>query len=147
MEAIVDSTPSRERAIAPHSDAPLPTSTRRRWVGRALSGLAVAFLLFDSAMKLVMVQPVIDATQRMGFPVDTARPIGLVLLACLAIHLVPRTAVLGAVLLTGYLGGAIASHVRLEDPLLSHTLFPIYFGVLVWGGLYLRDPRVRTMAR
>jgi hypothetical protein len=148
MEATLDSTPSRERATTPQSDtAPsAPTSTRRRWVGRTLTGLAVAFLLFDSAMKLAMVQPVIDATQRMGFPVDTARPIGLVLLACLAIHLVPRTAVLGAVLLTGYLGGAIASHVRLEDPLLSHTLFPIYFGVLVWGGLYLRDPRVRTMA-
>ncbi len=147
MEAILDSTPSRERAITPHSDAalPAPTSTRRRWVGRTLTGLAVAFLLFDGAMKLAMVQPVIDAMQRMGFPADTARPIGLVLLACLALHLVPRTAVLGAVLLTGYLGGAIASHVRLEDPLLSHTLFPVYFAVLVWGGLDLRDPRVRTM--
>jgi hypothetical protein len=111
-----------------------------------MSGLAVAFLLFDSAMKLAMVQPVVEASERMGFPIDTARPIGVILLACVAIYLARRTAVLGAVLLTGYLGGAIASHLRLEDPLLSHTLFPVYFGVLVWGGLYLRDARVRAIA-
>lgn len=145
MEAILDST---ERATSPHPAVAVsvPTSTTRRWVGRTLSGLAVAFLLFDSAMKLAMVQPVIDASARMGFPVDTARPIGAILLACVAIYLMPRTAVLGAVLLTGYLGGAVASHLRLEDPLVSHTLFPIYFGALIWGGLYLRDARVRTIA-
>jgi hypothetical protein len=108
--------------------------------------LAVAFLAFDAAMKLVKIAPVVEAMQRTGFPDGTARPIGLVLLACLAVHLVPRTAVLGAVLLTGYLGGAVATHVRLEDPPFSHTLFPIYFGALLWGGLYLRDPRVRAIA-
>lgn len=148
MEAILDSTDSSDRATSSHSSAAVsvPTSTGRRWVGRTMSGLAVAFLLFDSAMKLAMVQPVVEASERMGFPIDTARPVGVILLACVAIYLVRRTAVLGAVLLTGYLGGAIASHLRLEDPLLSHTLFPIYFGVLVWGGLYLRDARVRAIA-
>jgi hypothetical protein len=147
MEAILDSTDSSARATSPHpaTAVSVPTSTRSLWAGRTMSGLAVAFLLFDSAMKLAMVQPVIDASERMGFPIDTARPIGVILLACVAIYLVPRTAVLGAVLLTGYLGGAIASHLRLGDPLLSHTLFPFYFGVLVWGGLYLRDARVRTI--
>jgi len=147
MEATLDTTNSSDRATSPHPAAAVsvPTATKRRWAGRTMSGLAVAFLLFDSAMKLAMVQPVLDASERMGFPVDTARPIGVILLACVAIYLVPRTAVLGAVLLTGYLGGAIASHLRLGDPLLSHTLFPIYFGVLVWGGLYLRDARVRTI--
>ena len=79
--------------------------------------------------------------QRVGYPEDTARPIGWILLACLVAYLVPRTAVVGAVLLTGFLGGAIATHLRLEDPLFSHTLFPTYVAVLVWGGLYLRDSR------
>jgi hypothetical protein len=82
----------------------------------------------------------------MGYPDGTARPIGLVLLVCLVIHLAPRTTVLGAVLLTAYLGGAVATHVRVLDPLFSHVLFPVYVALLLWGGLYLRDARVRAMA-
>jgi hypothetical protein len=138
MEAALTSSSSLVADVSP--------STRRIWTGRVLSGLAVAFLTFDAAMKLVKIAPVVEAMQRTGFPEDTARPIGLVLLACLAVYLVPRTAVLGAVLLTGYLGGAVCTHVRLQDPLFSHTLFPIYFGALVWGGLYLRDARLRAIA-
>jgi hypothetical protein len=124
----------------------VPAPKWRRWGSVALSALAVLFLLFDSTMKLLKVQPVAEAMSRMGYPDATARPIGLILLACIVLYVVPRTAVLGAVLLTGYLGGAIATHVRVEDPLFSHTLFPVYFAVLIWGSLYLRDARVRALA-
>jgi hypothetical protein len=97
-------------------------------------------------MKLAKAAPVLEASARIGYPEATVRPIGITLLACVALYLIPRTAVLGAVLLTGFLGGAIATHVRLEDPLFSHTLFPVYVAALVWGGLYLRDDRARRLA-
>ena len=128
------------------SDSFAPSSKKRRWAGAILSGISVLFLLFDSVVKLVEIQPVVDAMDKLGFPEQTARPIGLILLACVVLYLVPRTAVLGAILLTGYFGGAIVAHLRVLDPLFSHTLFPIYVAALVWGGLYLRDPRVRTIA-
>ena len=133
-------------AIFTQSAADVPASKKRRWAGVIMSSLAVMFLTFDGVMKLVKVRPVVEAMERLGYPDATARPMGVVLLACLALYLVHRTAVLGAVLLTGFLGGAIATHVRLEDPLFSHTLFPIYVAALVWGGLYLRDARVRAIA-
>jgi hypothetical protein len=118
--------------------------TQRRWPGRVLSGLPVAFLAFDIVIKLVHIPAVTEASERLGLPDALSRPLAVILLACLALYLVPRTAVLGAVLLTGYLGGAIAIHARIGDPLLSHTLFPIYVAILLWGGLYLRDARVRA---
>jgi hypothetical protein len=123
-----------------------PISNKRRWAGVIMSALAVAFLLFDGVIKLVKIQPVVEATQRLGYPEATARPLGIVLLACVALYLVRRTAVLGAVLVTAFLGGAISAHVRVEDPLFSHTLFPVYVAALIWGGLYLRDSRVRALA-
>jgi hypothetical protein len=123
-----------------------PVSNKRRWAGVTMSALAVLFLTFDGAMKLAKVQPVVEATQRLGYPDVTTRPLGVVLLACLALYVVRRTAVFGAVLLTAFLGGAIATHVRVEDPLFSHTLFPVYVAALVWGGLYLRDPRLGVIA-
>lgn len=115
------------------------------WTGRVLSGLMVAFLLFDAAAKLARVEAVVKGTAELGYPIATIVPIGIVLLACVALYLIPRTAILGAVLLTGYLGGAIATHVRVSNPLLSHTLFPIYVAALIWGGLYLRDLRTRAL--
>jgi hypothetical protein len=118
-----------------------------RWAGRVLSGLPVAFLLFDAAIKFVRPAFVTEASARIGFPDQLCVPLGVILSACVALYLVPRTAVLGAVLLTGYLGGAVAIHARIGDPLFSHTLFPIYFGVMLWGGLYLRDARVRAAVR
>ena len=118
------------------------TSSARKWSGRVLTGLGLAFLTFDAAMKLAAIAPVVEASKQMGFSESTIRPIGLVLLACVVVHAIPRTATIGAVLLTGYLGGAIATHVRFGDPLLSHTLFPLYFAAMIWGGLYLRDARV-----
>jgi hypothetical protein len=118
--------------------------TRHR-VGWALTGLVGAFMAFDSIIKLVPIQPVIDSFRELGFPVEVARPIGILELAILALYLVPRTSVLGAVLLTGVMGGAIASHVRIEDPLFSHTLFGVYLGALAWAGLWLRDERLRAL--
>jgi len=100
------------------------------------------FLLFDAGIKLARIQPVIDSFAALGWP-EVARPLGLLELVLVAIYLFPRTGALGAVLLTGYLGGAVATHLRIADPLFTHTLFPVYVGALLWGGLLLRDPRVR----
>jgi len=121
------------------------TSQPKRWGGRILTGIPVLFLAFDVAIKFADVPEVAAASARLGLPPDLAPYLGAVLLACLALYLVPRTAVLGAVLLTGYLGGAVAIHARVGDPLLSHTLFPVFVGALLWGGLYLRDTRVRAL--
>ena len=115
------------------------------WTGRALSGIAVLFLLVDGAVKLVPIQPVIDSLRELGYPATEsfARFLGVLTLLCTALYAWPRTALLGAVLLTAIMGGAIASHLRLGDPLLSHTLFGVILGLLFWGGLWLRDERVR----
>ena len=120
------------------------TSRKRLWAGRILRGGAVLFLLFDSVIKLMMIAPVVESFARLGYPVGISRTIGLLELVCIVVYLIPHTAVLGAVLLTGYLGGAVATHVRVGDPLFSHVLFPVYVGVLIWGGLYLRDDRLRN---
>jgi hypothetical protein len=120
-------------------------SKKRLWTGRTLSGIVVLFLLFDSITKLITIKPVVDGMRQLGYPVPLAPVIGAILLICVVLYVIPRTAPLGAILLTGYLGGAVASQLRLEMPLLGYTLFPIYVAVLAWGGLYLRDSRVRTL--
>lgn len=120
------------------------TSKAGIWTGRALSGLAAAFLVLDSIGKLMRVQPVIEGTLSLGYPVSVIIPLGVTLLTCVIVYLVPRTAVLGALLLTGYLGGAVATHVRVGHPMLSHALFPVYVAAMVWGGLILRDRRLRA---
>lgn len=116
-----------------------------RWGGRILTGVPVLFLMLDGAMKLAGHPEVTKASERLGIPTQFSAGIGLLLLGCLALYLVPRTAALGAVLLTGYLGGAVFTHVRIGDPLFSHTLFPIYVGAMLWAGLFLRDERVRRL--
>lgn len=115
------------------------------WTGRVLSGALIAFLVFDAAIKLVPLQVVIDTTAALGFPPELARTLGVLTLVCTALYAWPRTAILGAILLTGYLGGAIAIHLRIGNPLFSHTLFGVYLGLMAWGGLYLRDPRLRAL--
>src|SRR3954452_10473656 len=120
-------------------------SKKMLWAGRILSALPILFLTFDAVIKLVPIQPVVDSFQQLGFPAGVARPIGAVLLLSVILYAVPRTSVLGAVLLTGYLGGAVCTHVRHADPLFSHVLFPVYFGIMIWGGLYARDVRVRAL--
>ena len=120
-------------------------SRKRLWAGRIISGLAVAFLTFDTVIKLVQATPAVEGTVQLGYPASALLVIGLIEALCLVAYLVPRTAVLGALLWTGYLGGAIATHLRLGNPLFSHTIFPIYVALLLWGGLYLRDRRVRAL--
>lgn len=115
-----------------------------RWAGWILSGLPVVFLLMDGVVKILNLQPVIDTSVQLGLPVELAPGIGILLLACLVIYVVPQTAVLGAVLLTGYLGGAIALQLRIGAPLFS-LLFPVLLGAMFWGGLYLRIPILRTL--
>jgi DoxX-like family len=120
-------------------------SSAMLWAGRVFSGLAVLFLLFDGAIKLVPLDIVIETSRDLGIPVDLARTLGVLTLVCTLLYATPLTSVLGAVLLTGYLGGAIYVHVLAGSPLLSHTLFGVYLGVLIWGGLYLRDPDLRAI--
>jgi len=122
-------------------------SKRALWAGRILSGLAIVFLVMDGAIKLVPIQPVTDSLQQLGYPTSDAfaRFLGVVTLAGILLYAWPRTAVLGAILLTGLMGGAIASHLRLGDPLFTHTLFGVYLGLILWGGLWLRDERVRRI--
>ena len=117
------------------------------WTGRVLSGLVILFLTVDGVIKLVPIQPVIDSMRELGYPtsVSFARFIGVVTLVCTALYAWPRTSLLGAVLLTGLMGGAIATHLRLDHPLFSHTLFGVYLGLFLWGGLWLRDQRLRQL--
>jgi hypothetical protein len=136
------------QATAIQATAPVvTTSNKALWTGRILSGLVVFFLLVDAGFKLIrpLPAPAVEAFGKLGYPVGLAIGIGILLLVCVALYLIPRTSVLGAILLTGYLGGAVASHVRVGDPWFSHALFPVYVGVLVWGGLYLRDQRLRAL--
>ena len=120
-------------------------SNKALWTGRILSGLVVAFLLLDGAIKLIPLDIVVQTSQELGIPAHFARTLGVLTLAGTVLYAMPRTSVLGAILLTGYLGGAIYAHVLAGSPLLTHTLFGIYLGVLIWGGLWLRDDRVRTL--
>jgi hypothetical protein len=118
------------------------------WSGRILSGLAVLFLLFDGVTKFFMDQlppEALEAGAVLQWPIELMPTVGTILLICVALYVIPRTSILGAVLLTGYLGGAIASHVRVSNPLFTHTLFPVYFGILIWLGLYLRDAKLRNL--
>jgi hypothetical protein len=121
------------------------TSNGVLWTGRIMSGLVIAFMLLDGAMKLVPLDVVVTTSEQMGIPGSLARTLGVIGFICTLLYAVPRTSVLGAILLTGYLGGAIASHLRLGDPIFTHTLFGLYLGLLAWGGLYLRDARLRAL--
>lgn len=122
------------------------SSTKRRlWAGYAVTAFVILFLAFDSIIKVLALVPAVEATAQLGYPVAAVRWIGLIELACVLLYALPRTSILGALLLTGHLGGAIATHVRVGSPLASHTLFPVYVALLVWAGLYLRDRRLREL--
>jgi len=126
------------------TDSEVPTKGAR-WAGYLLTALVAAFLTFDATIKLMVIQPVVDSFARLGLPADLPRTIGALEAALVIVYLVPRTAVLGGILLTGYLGGAIMCHVRVGDPMFSHILFPVYLGIVLWAGLYLRVIRVRHL--
>ena len=122
----------------------VPVSRGRLWTGRIVSGLIVLFLLFDAVLKLMKPAMVVEGTIRVGYPESVIIPLGIVLTICTIAYSIPRTSVLGAILLTGYLGGAVATHVRLSEGAFSVS-FPIVIGVLLWGGLYLRDVRLGAL--
>lgn len=125
--------------------APAARTTKAAlWTGRVLSAIAVLFLTFDAAGKLAGVKQAVEGTTELGWQPHHLPILGWIQVVCLVLYLVPRTAPLGAVLWTGYLGGAIATQLRLDNPLFTHILFPIYVAALLWGGLYLRDARVRA---
>jgi hypothetical protein len=115
------------------------------WTGRILTALAALFLLFDGVTHVMQVAPVAEAMNQLGYPVNLALTIGIIQLICLLLYLVPPTSLLGAILLTAYLGGAVASNLRIGAPLFSNILFPVYVGLFIWGGLYLRDERLRAL--
>lgn len=124
--------------------SPAPISKSQLWTGRVLSTLGVLFLIFDAVLKLIKPAMVVEATVKLGYPESIITPLGIVLLSCVALYCIPVTRVFGAILLTGYLGGAVATHTRVGDPLFSHILFPTYVASLLWLGLYLRDPALRA---
>lgn len=121
-----------------------PISKKTLWAGRIVSGLPALFLLVDAVMKLIKPAPVVEGTVQLGYSESVIVPLGIVLLVCTVLYLIPRTAILGAILLTGYLGGAVATHVRAGEGAFP-ILFPIFFGLLLWGGLWLRDERLRAL--
>jgi heme/copper-type cytochrome/quinol oxidase subunit 1 len=120
-------------------------SRRSVIVGRIMTGIIALLLTLDVCAKLVRAQAVVDGSAKLGFTPDQMFVVGVIGAVCLVLYLIPRTAPIGALLWTGYFGGAIVTHLRVGDPLLTHILFPIYVSALLWGGLYLRDPRVRAV--
>jgi hypothetical protein len=120
-------------------------SNKSLWAGRIIGAVAILFLVFDGVGKILALPPVVEGTARLGYPTSVLLGIGIVEVACLIAYVLPRTSVLGAILLTGYLGGAVATHVRIGSPLFSHVLFPIYLAVLIWGALFLRHDRLRAL--
>jgi len=117
----------------------------RLWIGWGLSGVAILFLIMDGVMKLAGPSVVVQAQEKLGYPGSVTFGLGVLLLVCTALYAIPKTSVFGAILLTGYLGGAIASQLRIGEPWFSHILFGVYLGLFVWGGLYLRNDRLRAI--
>ncbi|WP_340644222.1 DoxX family protein [Phenylobacterium sp.] len=115
------------------------------WTGRVLSGLFVAFMLMDLTMKLLDLPVVAETSRQLGLPTDQARLLGTIQLICVALYVYPRTSVLGAILVTAYMGGAIETHLRVASPLFTHILFGVYLALIAWGGLWLRDARLRSL--
>jgi hypothetical protein len=134
-----------ESLLTMTAPSPASSTARARIVGIVLSTFAALFLLFDVAIKLIAHPEAVRGTTELGYPASSLLSLGVIEGLCLLLYLVPRTATLGAVLFTGYLGGAIATHVRIESPLFSHIFFPLYVAALLWGGLALRDGRVRSL--
>lgn len=120
-------------------------SKKSIWAGRIISGLVVLFLLFDSTTKVMLVHSVVKASAPLGYTLTDLRSIGLILLVCIIFYLIPKTSVLGTILLTGYFGGAVATNLRIDHSFFSQTLFPVCFGILVWAGLYLRNRQLRNL--
>ena len=129
----------------PSDSGAVAVSKKGLWAGRILSGLVVLFLIPDGIIKFIKPAPVVDAFAHLGLPLSISVTLGIILLLSTVLYAIPATSVLGAILLTGYLGGAVSTHLRIGDPLFSHVLFPTYLGLLLWLGLYLREERLRAL--
>ena len=138
MEAAAQ--PGIQSAIQPGS-----ISKKSLWAGRIISGLVAAFLIFDAAIHLLKPAPVVEAFAKLHLPLSLAVDLGIVELLCIVLYVFPRTEILGAALLTGYLGGAVAIQLTTSNSLFGEILFPVYVGVFIWGGLYMRDDRLRKL--
>jgi hypothetical protein len=121
------------------------SSKKSVWAGRTITGLVTAFLLFDAVIHLMKPAPVVEGFAKLGYPIRFAVPLGIIELACICLYVIPRTSILGAIFLTGYLGGAIAIQLPTGNPFWGEVLFPLYTAVFLWGGIYLRDAQLRTM--
>jgi DoxX-like family len=135
---------SPTQSVSLSSAQTVSTSKTTLWAGRIITALVALFLLFDSVGHLIVPAPVAEAFARLGFPLSLSHGLGIIELVCIVIYVIPRTSILGAILLTGYLGGATAAQVRVDNPLFE-TLFPAIFGVLIWAGVYLREDRLRAL--
>ncbi len=120
-------------------------SKSRLWTSRILSGIVILFMLLDSIFKIIPNQEVATASAALGFSAHHIPIIGILGICCIILYAVPRTAIFGAILLTAYFGGVVATHFRLDNPLFSHTLFPVYLALFAWGGLWLRNGRLREL--
>ena len=129
----------------PASIPAINVSKSALWTSRVLTTLVTLFLLMDLTMKVLRVPVAVEGTVKLGYSAAVLVPLGLIQLVALALYLIPRTSILGAIIWTGYLGGAVATHVRVADPLFSHSLFPVYLGVAIWLSLWLREPRLRAL--
>ena len=129
----------------PSDSGAVPVSKKGLWAGRILSGLVVLFLIPDGIIKFIKPAPVVEAFAHLGLPLSISVTLGIILLLSTVLYAIPATSVLGAILLTGYLGGAVAAHLRVGDALFSHVLFPTYLGIVLWLGLYLREERLRAL--
>jgi len=130
---------------SPVATQPGSLSKKSLWTGRIFSGLITEFLIFDAVIHLMKPAPVVEAFAKLGFPLRLAVPLGIIELVCIVLYVLPSTSILGAILLTGYLGGAIAIQLPTGNSLFGEVLFPVYVGVILWGGIYLRDDRLRTL--
>lgn len=126
----------------PSGTQTVPPSKTMLWVGRIISGLMIVFMLFDAGVKILKLPAAVEGTVRLGYPVSTIQPVGVIALVCVLLYAIPRTSILGAILLTGYLGGATATQVRVQD---AWFVFPAVLGALIWAGLYFRDERLRSL--
>ncbi len=136
---------SRAYSSAPPADQPSAESRKLVWTGRVLAGLVTAFLLFDAIIHLMRPAPVVEAFAKLHLPLSLAVELGVIELLCIALYVIPQTSILGAVLLTGYLGGAVAIQMTTSNSLFGEILFPVYVGIVLWAGIYLRDGKLRAL--
>jgi len=145
VDTLATTTIHTQTGMRPRATLACPERSRGARIGVVISALPVLFLTFDAVIKLILIDPVVTSMGELGYPVALARVIDVLELICLLVYVVPRTSLVGAILLTGFLGGAIASHVRIESPLFTHTLFGTYVGLMVWSGLILRHSTLRAL--